>query len=1288
MTFPDTPLPIQVDISLDGTTWTDITSDVRAADQIRITRGRSDWAQQVDFGRCSLVLSNNSGNYSPRNPSGVYYGQIGRNTPIRVSVGTGSVALDLPGADGDYATTPDTAALDITGDIDVRLDATLANWTLPEYPFSGASDFARTELIGKGAAGQTSWVLYARLGTLYFRWSADGSTIIGTTATAPLPLTTSGRLAVRATLDVDNGAGGWTLTFYTSDSINGTWTQLGAPVTGTGTTSIFSGTADLHIGSVPNFSYNPAIGHVHAAQVYNGINGTLVANPDFTSQPSGTTSFTDSAGRTWSTAGNAQITNRKVRFVGEIASWTPRWETGGFDVVTDVEAAGVLRRLGIGAVPTKSPFYREFTTSGRMAAGIVAYWPMEDGADATSLASAYAGHPSMTISGAVTPAAYADWVASDAIPTVDTGALTVSVPSYTLDSTNTGMIGFFTKLPAAGVTSTQRLMSFSQTGAAATWSLYVNAAGNPAVRVYDSTNALLYDSGFLAPILLNGLEKYITIRLTQSGTSVSYLITIVDIAKSMLTTVPNNNPFIDTITDTLTPTSTGRITQVRFGEDHAMGGTVFGHLAIGATTSAFLASAGVMVGWNAETGASRAGRIGTEENINSYATSFGDEQCGPQPRGTALKIVRAAGDVDEGILAEQRAILGLRYVTRASMYNQPAALTLNYAGTDGLVAPLNPVDDDQQVTNDVTVARTSGASARATLTTGSLSTQTPPNGIGLYDTSYTLGLLDDTQPQQHANWRLHIGTWDETRYPQVTVNLAGAPTSIENATAVDVGSRLQITNPPAWLPPDTIDLRVEGYTETMDQYTWTLVYNCSPHGPWIVAVTNDPVLGRADTAGSQLAAAMTSTATTATVLTSSGPTWTTDVTQLPFDISVGGETMQVEPSGTVLTTNPGFETDTSGWTPTNATLSRSQSVSRVGSWSALLTTGTGSSPRAEDTKRAVTAGSTYTAMGWLYAPATLPSTAGIHVNWYDAGGAYLTTTSNPATLTPGVWTPLNAQFTAPASAAFAGIHFAVSGTPGAGYLLYADNVKLITGGTGITSWLKDSFGRTVSNGWGTPDIGAVWTTSGGSTSDYSVNGSAGVHTLSTTGTARLTAVTAAHADFDVYCDITTTALATGDSLFGAATARMQDANNLYMARLEFTTGNAIILSIRKNIAGVQTQLGAFTLPNTYAAGTFYRVRFQGQGSTLRARAYLASNAEPSNWHVEATDTSLTAANQIGTRSIRSATNTNAATVAVQFDNYEVINPQTLQVTRSVNTVVKAQTAGTGVALATTPYIAL
>ncbi|WP_017601655.1 hypothetical protein [Nocardiopsis lucentensis] len=81
------PLSLVVELRVDGT-WVDITRDVYTREDIAIVRGRPDEGDEVDPGKCSLVLNNRQGKYSPRNPRSPYYRRIGRNTPIRVGVNT------------------------------------------------------------------------------------------------------------------------------------------------------------------------------------------------------------------------------------------------------------------------------------------------------------------------------------------------------------------------------------------------------------------------------------------------------------------------------------------------------------------------------------------------------------------------------------------------------------------------------------------------------------------------------------------------------------------------------------------------------------------------------------------------------------------------------------------------------------------------------------------------------------------------------------------------------------------------------------------------------------------------------------------------------------------------------------------------------------------------------------------------------------------------------------------------------------------------------------------------
>src|SRR5205823_3029659 len=112
--------------------------------------------------------------------------------------------------------------------------------------------------------------------------------------------------------------------------------------------------------------------------------------------------------------------------------------------------------------------------------------------------------------------------------------------------------------------------------------------------------------------------------------------------------------------------------------------------------------------------------------------------------------------------------------------------------------------------------------------------------------------------------------------------------------------------------------------------------------------------------------------------------------------------------------------------------------------------------------------------------------------------------------------------------------------------------------TANTSNVYDNFSRTVANGWGTANTGQTWTVVG-TAADYAVGSGAGTVTLPATGIAHLALVPAPTADVDLYMSVSTSALATGASLFAGAVVRTADNNNFYMARLEFTTAAGLIL---------------------------------------------------------------------------------------------------------------------------------
>lgn len=897
MAFPDDELGTKVELKL-GTTWTDITPDVKLGQLITVTRGRADGASQVGPSKTTLALKNPDGKYSPRNPVGPYYGLIGRNTPLRVSVVPGGLStLYVPDGEPVNATTPDNAVLDITGDIDIRVDVAPALWGDLRADLSGFTD-----LVTKyGASGQRSWYFgLTETGNLILFWSADGTAVPRAQSTVPVPFVPGQRGTVRVAFDVNNGSGGNTATFYTSTTpgVYGPWTQLGDPVVQTGTTSIFNSTAPIEIGTD---SPSVLARRYYAVQVRNGIDGTIVADPDFTLQAVGTTSFTDDVSRPW-TASAGAITNRDTRIVNEVPAWPVRWAPTDQAPAVSLEAAGILRRLGQGSAPLDSTLRRRIPAG----ANIRAYWPMEDGQASSRAYSPIAGVAPMSVKG-LNFASDDSLSGSSALPTVSVPAwVTASVPVTPVGDWWVEMVYRIDSVPASPIL----MFTVNLTGGSAAQIQFFVGVGVSRVRALAADGTVLSTTDFT---LNNFTDNWGRLQFytSTSGSTVSYF------AQWVVIGAPSN--WFVTNTFTGTP---GRVASVQ----GAWSATEFNSLRIGhlsvfpgplsIATSIYQAAD---IGFAGESAPARLQRLAFEEGVPLLTTRMdpSDTVMGAQRPNALLALFQESADADSGgILYEPRDHIGLAFRARWTLYNQPVALALSYSnGLHEVAPPLEPEDDDQATVNDVTVTRASGSSGHQTLDEGPLSTQDPPDGVGRYPTSITLNLNDDDQPDQHAAWRLHVGTYDGVRYPAVTVNLARAPHLIAAASGVDIGDRITISDPPVWLPPDTIDLIVQGITETVGIRTWRITYLCVPAGPWTVGVREDAVLSHRGSAGSQLAAAVGVTDTLLPVLVTAGQPWVTTASQptaFPFDIQCGGEVMTVTGIGGSVVDGCN-RTTTSGW---------------------------------------------------------------------------------------------------------------------------------------------------------------------------------------------------------------------------------------------------------------------------------------------------------------------------------------------------------------------------------------
>jgi hypothetical protein len=835
---------------------------------------------------------------------------------------------------------------------------------------------------------------------------------------------------------------------------------------------------------------------------------------------------------------------KAYRLWGEVSEWAPGWDPTGSDVWTDITVTGILQRLAQAPTPERSVIYNAVTDP--LASSVVAYWPCEDVSDATSIASALPSGSPMTLSGTPALASYSGAGASDPLPDLTSCSLSGGVAKY--DDPTATQVRFLAFVPAAGLTTGKVVCAIDQVdyspGSAQVWELYygnfteTSRSFTLRTQASDGTNL---GADLEGTYDVRGKLVYVSVEFQESGASISRALRITDVATGVTASV----------TDTAGGTQLSRVTRVQFGPasrsvvgpigTQYLPGVAIGHVTVENAITA-VDALGRRLNPVGETAGRRIQRLCGEDGLAiDWVGDLDDTAAlGAQGRQNLLALVQEAVLADGGLLYENRAVLGLGYRTRASLHGQDPALILDYPSFNLAAVPV-PVEDDRYVQNKVTVT-VNGVTGSYEATDGTLSTALPPAGMGVYGSDVTLNLASTAAAtlRDQAAWRVRLGTVDEARFPQISVNLIHpsiTPDMRRAILALRLGDRVQVTNPPSWLPPDTIDQLVLGMSETITHFEHRLTFTCAPASPYNLVGYLDATSARIDTDDSVLLSAVGTADTALDVAPVYDPSmlWTTDTAEVPWDVRVGGEVMRV---------------------------------------------------------------------------------------------------------------------------------------------------------TAVSSKITDTFTRTASSSWGTADSGQAWSTSGGTGTDYAVAAGVGTHTLGSVDVSRRVFTSLGYADCDLYGSVTTSAAATGAPIYAGLTARYVDIDNLFMARLAFSTANVLTVAIVRRIAGAESVLASSVLSYTYTPGAFFRVRFQAQGARLRAKAWpVADVVETPEWQVTVADGAHSSATSVGVRSILEVGNTNVSPV-VSYDDLAVVNPQVFTVTRSVNGVTKAQTAGTDVRLANPFYLSL
>lgn len=801
MAFPASPLPLTVwhapgGDPVDPTTWQwqEITSDVRADQGVQLQAGRTDEGSQVGASRVRLNLDNRTGNYSPRNPLGTNFGTLGKGTPIQARV----------------RRILDTFTRTTSGGWGTEPDSGLA------WSHSSASSWTTNGSSGLITHASANFAAFAIL----FDAAADDVDI---THTASVPAVMTGAAWVHATIvryaDGDNYylvhtefATGGSVSVKIVRRLNGSEIDLqsitASGVTYTGGTQI--ATRVQAIGSTLRIKVWQASGSEPAAW------SAQVQDSTVTGQSTGLyewrVSGNTNAGSVTCTIDNFAMS--AIRSTTPVPEWPVRWDKSGNDVTAPVAGAGILSRLAQGQAAQRSPLYRQL-----IAQSPHGYWPLEDGSNATVGASAVAnGRPATQ--------AEASFGSTEA-----PGGASASV-TLTSFSNNSRITGGINNPPAtatgyAGMAlfklgsvpgADRDLIRFFGTGRVWRWQIQIGTTGF-VINAVDIDGASVVSTSVLH--LIDATSWFaLQLETEEVGGNVNWVLLWHQVGTAGF--LSHSGSYAGTADRITAWTATAPVDN-----------TQICHVWLGPNTLPFVDTTflAVAAGYAGEKAGDRLVRLCADEGIPLVV--LGDTAdtppMGVQPMASFLELARECEAADQGILHERGA--GLGYRTRRARMNTTAVMALDF--DQGHIAePPEPVDDDQRLRNRVRLKRSGGSEATA-------QDADSITASGLYADEATVNLQLDSHLEDHASWRLHLGTFDELRWPSIELDLARNPSLIADWCKVRIGSRITIANPPTAVAGDSLDLLVEGWTETLTNYTWRVVLACSPAKAWDTGIYFD-----------------------------------------------------------------------------------------------------------------------------------------------------------------------------------------------------------------------------------------------------------------------------------------------------------------------------------------------------------------------------------------------------------------------------------------------------------------
>jgi hypothetical protein len=785
-TTPDDPAPA----------WEDISAFVDMTGGVSITTGRADEYAVVQTGSCRVFLDNTDGRF----------------TPGLVPVVTRTNLCPNPNFETDAAGW-------------VAFSAVAAPTRVTTTPFSGVGRLSAVGSAATAAPGVYTTVSAVAGDTITYtaRVRSDGQT--PTSGFARIQAMPSVTMLASVVTAWAPDANGWQLITATVTVPSGATTSLRI-IPGVQCAAVYTGTLGVDEVLIEK---SPAAGTYFDGSTAAGVdsNGWVLAHA-WTGTADGSTS-TESRQPPYYP--NVKIRKKlrvtyfdpalpavpHYRFTGYVEEWPTDWPTGGDTYSTaQVTASDRFKRLGQ-AAKLKSIIEQEY-----LADAPAAYFTLGEPTGATT-----AGDTSKNGLG------FLSTVQLGTGGTLTFGANTgpgtdgMPAPAFTpVDAAN----GKYLSGPATtGFISSSTVETFFLTSAAVIQSvvrldngnnswlqLFILSTGQAYVNVWNGVNAGITPITSAASFN-DGNTHHLAVTQSLSAGTVTVTLVVDGVSVGTNTYAA---PFL---------TSFSALWVGGSGFSSAMFNGTIAHVAIytSALSVARLAvhAAAGLTGFSGERSDQRIARLA------GYAGVLTAEQSLEVGSSTSIASVDITGAAPlqsmQDVTATEGGVLFidgqglLTFQSRGHRYNATSAATITAPDTD---PSLRFISNDALLVNDVTVGRPGGATVRAVDAASIIDygKASPPGG------PITLLTTSDNEVADAANWKANANSDVTPRLPNLTVDLLTSPGLYATVLLLELGSRITLSGLPAQAPASSVDLFIEGWTETITSGGWVIAFNTSP----------------------------------------------------------------------------------------------------------------------------------------------------------------------------------------------------------------------------------------------------------------------------------------------------------------------------------------------------------------------------------------------------------------------------------------------------------------------------